>query len=48
MHPKISKKIPITTKNKMSKPPNKGGTERLTTLATRPSEGNSYKTRVTT
>jgi len=48
MHPKISKKIPITTKDKMLKPPNKGGTERLTTPAARPSGGNSYKPRVTT
>jgi hypothetical protein len=31
----------------MSKPPNKGGTERSTTPATRPSGGNPYKTRAT-
>ncbi len=32
----------------MSKPPNKGGTERSTTLAARPPGGNPYKTRATT
>jgi hypothetical protein len=32
----------------MSKPPNKGGMERSTTPAMRPSGGNPYKTRATT